>query len=175
MGTTAAASVLIREPGPRTHLNPNSTSWELVRRGRTAAIGVPSTEHHVRWAVRGDGDASNPSLRIAARELPPLCPRALHRGRGAQGQTAEGGSGARGTQPGAWAAVGASLLVLRRGRLPPRRAPRAGGGAPSGGGGRRCEGLAAPPAGSSPGLARHHRAVRRVRVCLVPGLTVSPS
>lgn len=124
-------------------MNPNSTSWELVRRGRAAAIGVPSTEHHVRWAVRGDGAASNPSLRIAARELPPLCPRALHRGRGAQGQTAEGGSGARGTQPGAWAAVGASLLVLRHGEgrrqgpgaadakaslLPPPARPRASRG-----------------------------------------------
>lgn len=37
----------MHEPGPRTHSNPNSTSWELVLRGQSVAIGVPSAEHRV--------------------------------------------------------------------------------------------------------------------------------
>lgn len=75
------------------------------------AIRVPSTEYHVSRVVREGGDASNRSLRITAWELPLLSPRALHRDRRAQDQTAEGGSGGQGTRPALWAGVRASLLV----------------------------------------------------------------
>lgn len=146
-----AASVLIHQPSPRTCLNPSGNSREPVLGGQSGAIGAPSTGHHVSRVLHGDRDASDQSLGIAARELPPAPPSGPAQRPQGPGPNRQGGSRGRGPGPGSGLAsephssfccnVGARHCQWGRHEEEGRRV---GGGVPSAGRGADAKALMLP-------------------------------